>query len=58
MYDHTLSVLANHKIRHQAANKIDYQLITVGHFNLCPGVCVGMHGLTYSFYHQHEIKDA
>ena len=49
MYDDTFSRLANHQIRHQAANKVGCQ---PGEFVWSSaGVCVGVYGLTYSLYH-------
>ena len=46
------SLLANHQSRHQAAIKWAVSLVLAdGHFNLPQGLCVGMHGLTYSLYH-------
>ena len=49
MYDHTFSKLANHQIRHPAANEVAVSLvIAYGHFNFPQGFnCVGMYGLTY-----------
>ena len=53
MYDHTFYKLANQQIRHQATHKVGCQPgdFAYGHFQASSRVCVGIHGLTYSFHH-------
>ena len=54
MHDHTFSEHANHQIGHQDTHIVGCQ---PGHciwsLHSSSGVCAGMYGLTYSFYH-HE----
>ena len=51
MCDHTFSKLANHQIRHLATHKVGCQPgDCIWSLQSSSGVCVGMHGLTYSLY--------
>ena len=50
MYGHTLSMLANHQIRHNATHKVSCQPGDCRWpFNLSLGVCVGMYGWSPPF---------
>ena len=46
------SKIETHIGRQQARSKMGVKFVTAdGHFNFPPEFCVGMYGLTYSFYH-------